>query len=367
MLPLPGTTNGMPTGRRRPDGAHAGLWHEKFFCGWPARIEPEAKVSPAEKQAWITGMSGLVGDKRRLDEAVARTVRLIGARRGLCLVLAAESRFVTGLGRSHPLENGFSFHPTLGTPFLPGSSLKGVTRSWAEAEPGSDDERVRRIFGDRNHAGSIAFLDAIPTSPPRLEADVMTPHYANWTTDDPPGDWRSPTPIQFLTVGAGASFVTGILPLRPAQTEPGDLELVATWIEDLMEWEGAGAKTAVGYGRFQRNRDAENQLISEQERRAQEAVAAAEEQRRLASLSPLDRRLEEIAAASPNDPHSYTAWLRALEKGEWTSDEDRRAVAMRIKQQMEALSLWKPESKKKNPSKDKPHQRTLEVMRYLEP
>ena len=31
----------------------------------------------------------------------------------------------------------------------------------------------------------------------------MTPHFAGWTEQGPPGDWLSPTPIPFLTTAAG--------------------------------------------------------------------------------------------------------------------------------------------------------------------
>ena len=84
---------------------------------------------------------------------------------------------MTGLGRSHPVENGFAWHPTLGMPYLPGSSVKGMVRAWAEQEtdPRPASEELDRLLGKQNSAGSVCFLDALPIKPVKLEADVMTP------------------------------------------------------------------------------------------------------------------------------------------------------------------------------------------------
>src|ERR1035441_6966625 len=70
-------------------------------------------------------------------------------------------------GRSHPVENGFVWHPTLGVPYLPGSSIKGLI--------GQPDRE--NVLGSKTRVGRVICLDAVPTCPVRLEADVMTPHY----------------------------------------------------------------------------------------------------------------------------------------------------------------------------------------------
>ena len=38
-------------------------------------------------------------------------------------------------------------------------------------------------------------METVPIEAVRLEADVMTPHYAGWSADEPPGDWMPPAPI----------------------------------------------------------------------------------------------------------------------------------------------------------------------------
>jgi CRISPR type III-B/RAMP module RAMP protein Cmr6 len=91
---------------------------------------------------------------------------------------------------------------------------------------------------------------AIPIGPVKLEVDVMTPHYADYYgSGDVPGDWLSPVPIPFLAVAAGTAFQFGIVPRTTDGKE--HLETVAEWLTNALQWLGAGAKTAVGYGRFE--------------------------------------------------------------------------------------------------------------------
>ncbi|HET9626207.1 MAG TPA: type III-B CRISPR module RAMP protein Cmr6 [Kofleriaceae bacterium] len=184
-----------------------------------------------------------------LAEAATRALRCTVACGGQARVLVTESRFVTGLGRSHPVENGFAWHPTLGVPYLPGSSIKGMVRAWAEREAPPNAE-LAHLFGPRGagHAvGDLIFLDAIPLAPVRLEIDVLTPHYAGWTRDDLPGDWRAPVPVPFLVVAPQVRFLFAI------QSRRRDASAIARAVAWLIAaaWDaGAGAKTAVGYGRF---------------------------------------------------------------------------------------------------------------------
>jgi CRISPR-associated protein Cmr6 len=69
-----------------------------------------------------------------------------------------------------------------------------------------------------------------------------------------PADWHKPSPIKFLAVAPGAEFLTGIAARQPypvGHDPEDDIALVKTWLCEGLEWLGAGAKTAKGYGRFQ--------------------------------------------------------------------------------------------------------------------
>jgi len=235
-------------------GGNTGLWYDKFCNRWNEEWRLSSKSDENPKLQWIRTVTGEpVGRAALVAEASARIADLTLARRGALGVFVAASRFVTGLGRRHPVENGFAWHPTLGVPYLPGSSVKGLVRAWAEldADPVAPKERVEAIFGSQNSSGDVVFLDALPVAPVRLEADVMTPHYAGWSPPEPenlPGDWRSPTPVPFLAVAAGGAFAFSILPADTGGT-PGLAEVFG-WLKAALEVAGAGAKTSVGYGRF---------------------------------------------------------------------------------------------------------------------
>lgn len=123
---------------------HLGLWYDKFCDRWTMEEDDEGLwvLEEGKKQSWMETvtvepkdengqMQKEVGNPSRIQEAVQRMQRLVEARSGCFIPMKTESRFVTGLGRSHPVENGFAWHPTLGTPYLPGSSVKGMVRAWA--------------------------------------------------------------------------------------------------------------------------------------------------------------------------------------------------------------------------------------------
>ena len=375
--PLPGSAP-RSTGTRPSDG-HAGLWFDKLCDRW--RVQDTSWTMTSEKGddgsnpklEWIkTLTTGKVGAARQIDESASRLMRLIDRRGGRSAVFTTESRFVTGLGRSHPVENGFAWHPTLGTPYLPGSSVKGLVRAWArlDADPSPPCETVRRLLGDRETAGGISFLDAVPIAPVQLEADVMTPHYAGWTEDEPPGDWRSPTPIPFLVTAAGTPFLFGVVPCR---ADPDDLCAVMSWLCSALAWTGGGAKTSVGYGRFGRDDDKTAALMqrlrdqdAECEERTRAEREAKERETRLAALTPIEREIEEVIDnRQDRNLSDIIAVMQAVESGRWTGIA-RVEVAGWLMIRMKEEKRWKETSRKKNPARDRDYQNTLRVKGWLE-
>ncbi len=316
--------------RRAPEG-HAGLWFDKFCDRWCIDGNSWTLRSAGDednpKLDWIGNVTERpVGTSSQIREYTMRLMRLIESRAGRAAVFVTESRFVTGLGRSHPVENGFAWHPTLGTPYLPGSSIKGLVRAWAklDSDTSSDGETVTRLLGNRRTAGNLRFLDAVPVEPVQLQADVMTPHFAGWTEQEPPGDWLSPTPIPFLTSAVGTPFLFGIVPCRVG--DHGDLKTAAAWLRDALSWAGAGAKTAVGYGRFRRDDDdttrwRERVRLEErnrqEERERREAMQSPEGRWRLklkglSETEILDMVRVHLEKAPIEDPIERTAFARAV-------------------------------------------------------
>jgi len=360
---------------QRDSNGHAGLWFDKFCDRWQTSGGTWSMSGDGNpKSEWLNTLTGgPVGVKDEIEEFALRMVRLVDSTRGKWVVLKAESRFVSGLGRSHPVENGFAWHPTLGIPYLPGSSVKGMVRAWAslDADP-RPEQRIRdRIFGSRDVTGNICFMDALPIEPIRLEVDVMTPHYAGWTEREAPGDWRSPIPVPFLVTAPKTPFLFGIGP-RNAGADL-DLAQVQGWLGESLEQAGAGAKTAVGYGRFvlDEARTAElRKKLQEADRRREERIRRGREIREreewLARLSPVERKIQKLidSRADPNMPEA-TLIYGEISKARW-SDEEKIEAARWLKSKMEATGKWKPTTKAKKPEKDKVYQRTLTVQRWLD-
>ena len=253
---------------------HAGLWYDKFCDRWSDSWSMSGDGD--KKLAWIKSVTERpVGLAELLTESTDRVLRLTSAAGGIFGIFVTEGRFVTGLGRSHPVENGFAWHPTLGVPYLPGSSVKGMVQAWAkrDAEPLPSDEHREVIFGSPRHVGQIMFMDAIPVAPVLLETDVITPHYAGWTTDQPPGDWCGPVPVPFLVTAPQTAFVFALLPRGGGN--PLALQEVFGWLRAALEQQGAGAKTSVGYGRFRYDEPKTQSLKSKVEEERQAPIDAA--------------------------------------------------------------------------------------------
>ena len=146
----------------------------------------------------------------------------------------------------------------------------------------------------------------------------------------------------------------------PNQTaRGGDVATVMEWITDALMWQGVGAKTAVGYGRFERDTRSEQTLREKFRKTEEERRKAA----RLATLPTIEREIETILADRPDKQlgRSIAIYQEAI-RDRWSS-EDKNRVAKWLKAEMQRDKTWRPSSKK--PSKDKAHKRTLQVRRWL--
>lgn len=276
------------TPKKKPDSAHTGLLFDKFCDVWgglptgPPTWKPEApRHGRAPKHRFHAEIAEHLATNQRAKDLLGayRTHRktLLTALGGRCLIVQTDWRFVSGLGMGHVLETGFVWHRTLGVPYLPGSSVKGMIRAWADPKLDKDGnpsgwgekdqwEHVRHLFGDTDElgAGRLIVFDALPVEVPKLDVDIMNPHYAKYYAGEkdangraiPPADYLSPTPIFFLAVAAGQPFEFALAP-RPAAYCAGeetkaaaDLAEGIRLLQAALATIGAGAKTAVGYGYF---------------------------------------------------------------------------------------------------------------------
>lgn len=278
-VPLPRSA-----GHRSWNGTgNAGLFYEKFGGTWTHDWSLKAANEQSPKLDWIRSLvyegekkQHKIGDENLLAEHAARQRKLAGAFGVTAGSLTNRSAFVTGLGISHPIENGFAWHPSLGVPYLPGSGLKGVLRNWLESggpdleaaggldpspsgnpsAPGApDEETITRLLGSPKPAtaGALDFLPLLPTRPVSLSSDVVNPHHLGYRQGQEwPADWQDPVPSFFLSVATSNRWQFAVLP-RPGRASPEDAERAMTWLVQAADWYGFGAKTAVGYGRFKRS------------------------------------------------------------------------------------------------------------------
>jgi len=232
--------------------------------------------------------------------------------------LTPDWRLVVGLGNESVYETSMTLHHIYGFPYIPASAVKGVTRSYfinslyenigisdikqisvienilLNFDMKIDGSRIehdgydyfskkfslnnkdicdyfiankaditifQNIFGTQKNAGNVIFFDAFPLEDPKIEPDIMNPHYAPYYSDTkektPPVDYHSPVPIHFLTVAnTPFQFIIGIKPKNNtivSNIESQDKDLLDIAYENMQKaltMHGVGAKTAVGYGYF---------------------------------------------------------------------------------------------------------------------
>jgi len=213
------------------------------------------------------------------------------------------SRLVVGLGDESVYETSVRLLRNYGVPYIPGTALKGIARAYAlekladeklndlkdifetndfseivgkldkalsnegklengekleiKATFGKNKLEVSfqdlvEIFGTTEKSGKVVFFDALPVPNGNLdeplEFDIMNPHYGPYYQNGKaPGDWHDPRPVIFLVVRPGIEFKFAVAPL-------GNEELARKTraiLEEALKNHGVGAKTSLGYGRFQ--------------------------------------------------------------------------------------------------------------------
>ena len=388
--------------------SHHGLWFDRFFDQFDGKnpredkrwqvLEPhkdkdKAKKEPQGRAHWLTSnFNKEVGDKTLGDYAAKQVDLVEKYLQGQCLTFKASWHFVTGMGNPHPVENGFAWHPTLGVPYLTGAAVKGIIRAYIDNYPYQEPneplkkELLLNWFGstskqpnDKDYqaqGGTLIFFDALPTQPVTLGVDIMTPHMGGWyadgakaqkvgTPDAVPADWHDPVPVTFLVAKEiTLLFSFALRPTAPPQDKAAlKLDDVAYVLEQALQYAGAGAKTATGYGSFATAPEVltalEKTLARQQaeiQAKREADVQKAQKEAQLAALSPLEQELEQLTHISE--------WINALESKRWQGDQLKEA-AIAIKQRMQTKGKWLEQTKAKKPEKDKIYQATLKVKKFL--
>lgn len=242
--------------------------------------------------------------KEEIDEVVKKSSYLIPP------VLPKGARYLVAKLDSHLIVNqaggvlenaGMCLHPHFGSPYVPGSAVKGCARhaawcAWNEMDEGPQREalanEIARLFGyptndesldgylamrgwkDRRTSGAVGFFAAVPVSSARLVTDIVNCHHPAYYRNDGSkpyaADDESPNPQFFPAVREGADFLFAVAPLRG---DEGDAEKALKWVQAAIEEQGIGAKTAAGYGVFLRDDAAKDQWLKRLERERQQRDA----------------------------------------------------------------------------------------------
>ena len=266
--------------------------HFDYFSNW---VNDKAEISyHAGKAKTITvHAANTLAQLHNRQAAVLKTAKNNGL---LFMEITAclSTPFVSGLGSFHPTETGFILDRNTGLPYIPASAIKGVLRmahtlDLAEKYPEEiictdndfefpdTHQSLLKYFGytdskteTKDVRGQLVLLDAFPEKIPVLKQDIMNPHFAtyyNAKTATPPLETESPVPLKFMAVEKGTSFKFRLflLPLADGLQPTGCLNdedriAVLDMFKRAAEQLGFGAKTAVGYGRFDSIEDTTEKL-----------------------------------------------------------------------------------------------------------
>ncbi|MEW6405838.1 MAG: type III-B CRISPR module RAMP protein Cmr6, partial [Chloroflexota bacterium] len=217
-IPIPAKSQNAFWSHKGKSPQNAGLIFERFS---PDTLG-DSKIKEKGLQAVLDAFGK--ADRKLLEEWNVRWEKLARTAGAEPFPLKTDWRLIAGLGKKGSLEVGFTFH-RYGFPYLPSSSLKGLARAYGlleiamgvesviknknEKEPLSELDKIlahedlnkfeegiktyqpsednlqkakafRHIFGTTEHGGQVIFFDAIPSAIPKLELDIINPHYPDY-------------------------------------------------------------------------------------------------------------------------------------------------------------------------------------------
>ncbi len=319
---------------KRLEPGNSGLWFERFFNqynkDWQVTVNAKKDFL---KQFSSANNTGMCGDKAQLASFYQRHNKMINTQKGISGVFENDWHWVSGMGNSHPIENGLLWHRTLATPYLAGSSVKGLVRAWMERQEKPDHALIHQWFGSDNkdpskidnatQAGQVIFYDATPYARVNLVLDVMTPHTGQWLSDggleNAPADWHDPIPIFFLS----CKKIKLHFSISKMAHADESLEIDKVWqaLIDALDFIGSGAKTGTGYGFMVEDETIKKQHEEDKEKR--------EKAKTLASLSAEKQILVKLQERLDNKGI-------AQEGGDFYSH---------LKKEIENATAWGPEDK----------------------
>jgi len=233
--------------------------------------DPNFKREILEKLCKYSANSEYLNKANVLLNEIFKGYTLYGCYTAL-IEMQLKSRAITGINQDFayvPFEVGINFDMLLSIPYIPGSSIKGAVKAaWGVIKRRNLGDREfyeadeQKLFGAEKQAGSIIFSDAFPVKPGRkgfiLYPDVITPHYSVGGEDILNELDAHPNPIPHLSIAPETifSFVIAI-PKRISGLDMGEAKKIFKNVLKALNVAlklGIGARTNVGYGRFELKR-----------------------------------------------------------------------------------------------------------------
>ncbi len=257
-----------------------------------------------------------------------------------------NDKLIIGLGNHSVFETGITLHHTYGIPYIPGSALKGVLKSYIieeyfkecmekcdgkcskQCEESSNkDSLFIKIFGGENDRGEsvkgkVIFMDCFPNENFIIKRDIMTPHHKDYYGGDEklPLDSDETSPIHFLVVeennnlkckdkqlafeiniGIDKDISKKIIEKKENESINSKIlekyrdkkvyEFILENLIDALNFHGIGAKTSVGYGYFNIDKVEDSKRNESIVNSCQEEMASKEQLRMLADKYNENRRV----------------------------------------------------------------------------
>ena len=342
--------------------AHAGLLMQRGLVEW-SQDDKQAKADLIKKIARIPAPA--LEESSLYGLAFTRWVQATSdTSRFATLAAGISGRLYTGLNSAGTLETGISTHHTYGMPLIAGSSVKGIARSHAESL-GLDKVHLTVLFGDDSDSGSLkagalVWHDAwfVPANTPPFAAEIITTHHQDYYNGKQPeaDEMESPIPNQQIATQGSFYFVI--------ESAPG-AQAWAVYAQNLLsralQTQGAGSKTASGYGYFKKagkedEADEEAQRSIRNIREAQQQALAVQQKAAELATMPAHQRFiqtwqDKMAAHTDlivnNDAHTklYKDWIADLKTVAESPDlsaeqKDKIATAFAVKKMMAKYAKW---------------------------
>ena len=342
---------------------------------------PDLSLDPQDKEARKRSIQQMISRKADPEGLKARSEFLHSLKgcgyRSEVIFARLQGRLIVNQAGGVIENAGLCLDPHFGMPYIPGSTLKGISRA-AARNCGAEPREIHAVFGwsandgslpepirKTSYAGSVSFLPAYPINDAPLVMDILTCHHPEYYRDATKAralDTESPIPNLFPVVEVGAQFAVALVILnRETRTEmvraaldlPRNLDLLhlaKTWLLEGLTQLGVGAKTVAGYGWFIHDQEAEERRKaeesarleaeeSEKRRREEQQRRREEEEKRIAAMNPVDRIREQLLRMGDEE---FAGFARGL-AGK-TLDEQ-RAFVLTLRQ--EKKDRWKTWRRKK--------------------